>query len=301
MVIENKDLTSPLFLVRTWEALSSCATFSLMTKIESWKLFSNASGATELVESHHEPFKNFCMATWCLFFTLSLLINIISVSHFQSFIPISWKNLTVTVAMLGALMSLCALAFLIVIVDFKKSLPFSVAAVVFAVLTVLAYSSESYILCTQAKELRGYMGSLPGLLKIIQLWGSSQLCPLIQYFLSFSRQWGDGVMCFFLITYVMCALTAVVTVVVILGECTRRCLLPFDKCITGFNVTGVLLYIVFTVTCVADYMDKSYSYPYDKTVNLFIIIFTSVTLLAYTVDTAISVKQLCNRVHSSSH
>ncbi|GLD61064.1 testis-expressed sequence 2 protein-like protein [Lates japonicus] len=160
IVLEAKDFTSPLFLVRTCEVLFSCTTFSLVASLES----------SEFNTSQSHTFRIFCMFTWCFFFTITLLIHILSVIQFHSLIPISWKNLTMTVAALGALMCLSAsVVFPWIVIDHQRVSPRFVAAAVASCLTVLAYTSESYLLRTQAHEQRGYMGSMPGLLKILQL------------------------------------------------------------------------------------------------------------------------------------
>ncbi|XP_019939575.1 myeloid-associated differentiation marker-like [Paralichthys olivaceus] len=298
---DTKDLTSPLFLVRTWEVLSSCATFSLVSSLEYNELNKNTSQGKEFI-----PFNTFCMFTWCFFFILTLLIHIVSALQFHRLIPVSWKNLIVTVAVLGALMSLGACIFLSsIIVDYKMVSPLSVAAVVCSSLTFLAYFSESYILCTQAKEQRGYMGSMPGILKIFQLWGGCQMSPLVHWVLSMPPTlvpqfpWELWVT---IITYAVCTLTCAVTLIVILGDCTGRCLLPFDKCMTGFSLTGVLLYMVSTAICFTEILqlrEPGKSIP-NKGSQLFILqtFVTSVTLLAYTLDTAFSIKLLCDRGHA---
>ncbi|KAK2815629.1 hypothetical protein Q5P01_026096 [Channa striata] len=174
IVLEARDFTSPLFLVRTLEVLTSCTTFSLVASLEPSELSKNVS------IQNSNTFKLFSMFTWCFFFSLTLLIHILSVIQFHSLIPISWKNLTMTVAVLGALMCFSAsLVFPWIVMDHQGITSRSVAAAVAACLTFMAYSSESYILHTQTHDQRGYMGSMPGLLKILQLWGSCQSQSLL--------------------------------------------------------------------------------------------------------------------------
>ncbi|CAB1428336.1 unnamed protein product, partial [Pleuronectes platessa] len=155
------------------------------------------------------------------------------VIQFHNLIPVSWKNLTVTVALSGALMSLSAsIVFPWIVMDHYKEWQRCVAASVVSCLTFLAYSSESYILRTQAQEQRGYMGSMPGLLKIFQLWGGCQMIVLVVEVVcvlpTSEHRWQLWVTS---ITYAICVLTCFATVVVILGDCAGRCLLPFDKCL----------------------------------------------------------------------
>ncbi|XP_028445577.1 myeloid-associated differentiation marker homolog [Perca flavescens] len=295
IVLEAKDFSSPLFLVRTWEILSGCTTFSLAASLESNKNASN-------FQPFH-TFRIFCMFTWCFFFALTLLIHILSIIQFHSLIPISWKNLTVTVAVLGALMCLSAsVVFPWIIMDHQQVSPRPVAAAVASCITFLAYTSESYVLGTQALEQRGYMGSMPGLLKILQLWGGCQMIPLLLETVSVPpnnvHSWQlvvSGV------SYGACVLMSVVILVVILGDFAGRCFLPFDRFLAGFSLMGVLLYMVATVICftkILQLRDQDHS-NLNKSEELVIMetVVASITMLAYSVDLAFAIKLLCDRSH----
>ncbi|XP_036979884.1 myeloid-associated differentiation marker-like [Acanthopagrus latus] len=288
IVLEARDFTSPLFLVRTWEVLSSCTTFSLVASLEHHPV-SNVSLPN--------TFRVFCMFTWCFFFTLTLLIHILSVIQFHSLIPISWKNLTMTVAVLGALMCLSAsVVFPWIIINHQRPSPHSVPAAVASCLTFLAYTSESYVLCSQAHEQRGYMGSMPGLLKILQLWGGCQMVPLFAEAVRNGESWQQWVPGFL---YGVCVLMSLVTMVVILGDFAGQCLLPFDRFLAAFSLIGVLLYMVATVICFTKILQLREKGHLDN-LDLVVIetVVASITLLAYTVDLAFAIKLLCDRNHT---
>ncbi|CAK6969832.1 myeloid-associated differentiation marker-like [Scomber scombrus] len=296
IVLEARDFASPLFFVRTWEVLSSCVTFSLVASLEKSELSSDSDQV-----KHFDTFQVFCMFTWCFFFTLSLLIHILSVIQFHSLIPISWKNLTVTVAVLGALMCVSAsVVFPWIIMDHQTVWPRAVAAAVASFVTFLAYASESYVLRTQAHEQRGYMGSMPGLLKILQLWGGCQMILLIVDTVRNPsvidwQLWVSGV------SYGICLFMSLVILVVILGDFAGRCLLPFDRFLAGFSLIGVLLYMVATVICFTKILQFG-NLPQNvkrsaETVIMETVVAT-ITLLAYTVDLAFSIKLLCDRNHT---
>lgn len=299
IVLEAKDFTSPLFLVRTWEVLSGCITFSLKASLGLSEVNSDPSNL-----DFGKSFKILCMFTWCFFFTLTLLIHILSVIQFHSLIPISWKNLTMTVAVLGALMSLSASVFYPwIIMDHRHLMLHSVAVAVASGLTFLAYTSESYILCTQARDQRGYMGSMPGLLKILQIWGGCQMIPLLvegSHGLSVAVQtwqwWVSGMTCG------ICIFMSLITLVVILGDFAGQCPLPFDRFLAAFSLAGVLLYMMATVICFAKILQhRDFRETIaDKRPELLIMetVVASITLLAYTVDLAFSIKLLCDRSHS---
>lgn len=288
IVLEARDFASPLFIVRTWEVISGCITFSLVASMETKDLSDF---------QHLNIFRVFCMFTWCFFFTLTLLIHILSVIQFHSLIPISWKNLTVTVAVLGALMSFStSVVFPWIIMTHQTVQPRPVAAAVASCVTFLAYVSESYVLRTQAHEQRGYMGSMPGLLKILQLWGGCQMVVLIVHTVKnpdVIRDWQLTVSC---VSYGICLFLSLVILVVILGDFAGRCLLPFDRFLAGFSLIGVLLYMVATVICFTKILQLS-DLNNDADIIMETVVAT-ITLLAYTVDLAFSIKLLCDRNHT---
>uniref|UniRef100_A0AAV2LS05 SMP-LTD domain-containing protein n=1 Tax=Knipowitschia caucasica TaxID=637954 RepID=A0AAV2LS05_KNICA len=55
----------------------------------------------------------------------------------------------------------------------------AIAAATTSCLTFLGYAFESFMLHRQTPDQRGYMGSKPGLLKTVQVWGGCQMIPLI--------------------------------------------------------------------------------------------------------------------------
>ncbi|XP_074539795.1 myeloid-associated differentiation marker homolog [Halichoeres trimaculatus] len=298
IVLEAKDFTSPLFLVRTVEVLSGCTTLSLVASLGDSEFNKNASNPD------FNTFKIFCMFTWCFFFVLSLLIHILSVIQFHSLVPVSWKNLTMTVAVLGMLMYLTATGLYYWIIIYNKTVsPRPVAAAVTSCLTFLAYIAESYVLRTQVHEQRGYMGSLPGILKTIQLWGGCQMVPLVvevvlrpQSGLNIWQIWVTSV------SYGVCVFMSLATLVVIVGDLAGRCLLPFDRFLAGFSLIGVLLYMVATVICFTKILQLRDlgQQVLNESLGLVIMetVVASVTLLAYTVDLAFSIKLLCDRGHA---
>lgn len=293
IVLEARDFTSSLFLVRTWEVLSGCITFSLVASLE---LSHDPANVSQL-----NTFRTLCMFTWCFFFGITLLIHVISVIQFHSLIPISWKNLTLTVAVLGASMSLSACVYFSwIIMNHQNPTVISVAGAVGSFLTLMAYTSESYILCNQASEQRGYMGSKWGLLKILQLWGGCQMIPLLvevdgvlPNVVQGWQRWVSG-MC-----YGVCVLMSLFTLVIILGDLAGRCPLPFKKFLAAFSLIGVLLYMVATVICFTKILQLKEIGQTISSLTLGLVIMetaiASITLLAYTVDLAFSIKLLCDR------
>lgn len=105
------------------------------------------------------------------------------------------------------------------------------------------------------------------------------------------------------ISYSVCAFMTLVTLVVILGDFARRCLLPFDRFLASFSLIGVLFYMAATVICFTRILqrrgtEENVSSPNNFTeLVIFETVVASITLLSYTVDLAFSVKLLCDRGH----
>lgn len=293
IVLEARDFTSSVFLVRTWEVLSGCVTFSLVASLE---ISHEIASFSQL-----NTFRTLCMFTWCFFFGITLLVHVLNVIQFHSLLPISWKNLTLTVAALGALMTLSACVYFSwILMNYQNPTVVSVAGAVCSFLTFMAYTSETYILCNQASEQRGYMGSKWGLLKILQLWGGCQMMPLVvevdhglPNIVQGWQRWVSGV------CYGVCVLMSLVTLVVILGDLAGRCLLPFNKFLGAFSLIGVLLYIVATVICFTKILQLKEIGQTIAPISAGLVItetvIASITLLAYTIDLAFSIKLLCDR------
>ncbi|KAJ8002091.1 hypothetical protein DPEC_G00176200 [Dallia pectoralis] len=298
IVLEPRDLFSSLSLARMCAILFGCLTFSLVASMEESKL----SPLHQMLS-----FRILCMFTWCLFFALTLLIHVVNVIQFHSLVPISWKNLTVSVAALAALMTLSAtLSFPWAVAGHGSVQPCAVAATVSSCLTFAAYVAEAYLIRTQAQDERGYMASVPGLLKVLQLWGGCEMVVLVvEQVQSYLREpvedttamlWVSGTI------YVVCLLMSLATVVVVLGDCAGRCPVPFDRLLVCFSLTGVLFYMVATILCFARVLGgrqqgKSPTEEMKMTWAVVVMetVVASITLLAYTVDLAFSFKLLRDR------
>lgn len=98
------------------------------------------------------------------------------------------------------------------------------------------------------------------------------------------------------VSYGVCILMSLITLVVILGDFAGRCLLPFDRFLAGFSLIGVLLYMLATVICFTKILQLNEN-KNAITQQLVIMetVISSITLLAYTVDLAFSIKLLCDR------
>ncbi|KAL4648009.1 hypothetical protein GN956_G8289 [Arapaima gigas] len=284
---EIKVLTRPLSGVRMCELLTTCLAFSLEASL----------GSESLQQS---PFKHFCTFTWCFFFVLTLLILLVDFIQFQSIIPLSWKNLPITVATLAALMCLTSSVGFgcVVLLDWHDTK--AVATTVCSCLAFVVYSAEVHLIRLQGREQRGYMASTPGLLKVFQVFGGCVMLLLLSehcYKLGTAAlpTWQSRVS---VGMKLLCFLMSLGTVLVMLGDCAGRCPLPFDRLLAGSCLLAVLIYMVVTVLCVTEILEKSITSMNLLDANAIPFIETIIAcliLLTYTVDLAFSVKLLCDR------
>lgn len=275
---EASILASPISLVRIGALLSGCLTFSL--------------GASAEERQSFYIFKAFCMATWCLHFIFTLFIFLVEFIQFQSLVPVSWKNLPVAVSALGTLVYLSTSVGFPWLLNSPNPEKRAIAAIVFSCLTFLAYASETHLIRLQSREQRGYMASPPGLLKVFQVFGGCVMLLLVSYQYQKEKQeswqfWlSVGI-------YIFCFLISLSTVMVVIGDCASRCLLPFDRLLLVFSHLGVLLYMVVTVISFTSILHIQDTGKTFEIVTGSVI--TCLTLIAYTVDLAFSIKLLCDR------
>lgn len=294
-VLEAKDCASPLFLVRMWALLCGCLTFSLVATLESGQFRKTTRG---------EAFWVTCMFTWCFFFILTLLIHVLNAIRFHSLLPVSWKNLTITTAAMGALMTLSAsVLYFWLIMDCQDQCVRSLVAAIASCLTVLAYCSEVWVIRRQSGEQRGYMASLAGCFKIIQCWGGCQTIPLFVVRMAAEAESREEECAWQLWLsvglYNVCLLVSLASIMVILCDCAGRCPFPFHRLLAGFSLLGVLFYMVAVVLCVANVLQlrKRLNIAVNRRLELAVLetVIVCITLLSYTVDFSLSIKQLRER------
>lgn len=286
---ELSTLTTPLSLVRLCALLFSCLTFSLAS-------FSFQDDAPTPDKAENGiTFKRFCMVTWCLFFVLTFLVMLIHFIQFHNLLPLSWKNLTATVAALGALMTFSAsFAFTWTLVNHISATtdPKSIAAAVGSYLTSLAYSEELHLIRSQSDgQQRGYMATVPGLLKVLQVFGGCVALVLLNS-IQYDIKWRTYVS---FITYSVCLLPTVGTVLVMVLDCAARSPVPFDRLLASFSLLGVIMYTINTVVCFSQALEHQNNKEGQKFAIMSETVMSCITLLAYTVDLAFSVKLLCDR------
>ncbi|KAF7711233.1 myeloid-associated differentiation marker homolog [Silurus meridionalis] len=281
---ELSTLTTPLSVARLCALFFSCLTFSLAPSVH-----------YNPQHIYFQTFYSFCMVTWCLFFVLTFLVVVIHFIQFHNLLPLSWKNLTATVATLGALMAFSAFfAFTWILVDqSEKSDPRKIVVAVGSCLTLLAYITELVLIRSQSDgQQRGYMATVPGLLKLLQVFGGCVALVLLCI-----QSYHSWMTCVLAVAYSVCLLLSVATVLVMLMDCAARSPVPFDRVLASFSLLGVIFYTTSTVVCFIRALEHHNDNGSEKC-KVFIMsetVLACITLLAYTVDLAFSIKLLRDR------
>ncbi|KAI4877355.1 hypothetical protein NFI96_005471 [Prochilodus magdalenae] len=276
---ELSTLSTPLSVARFWALLCSCLTFSLAATMDASSRNSNLG-----------TFHTFCMATWCSFFIMTFCIMAVYFVQFHSLLPLSWKNLTATVSALGMLMTMAAtFAFPWTLTGDDQTNPRVVVTTVGSFLTSVGYMVELQLIRTQdGQQQRGYMATVPGLLKVLQVFGCCVALVLLTH-----QNNSQVRIIVSSVVYSLCLAASLGTVLVMVGDCAGRCPVPFDRLLAGFSTLGVLLFMVATVLCITITLEPSDGKELLAPISESVI--AGVTLLAFTVDLAFSVKLLCDR------
>ncbi|KAK3574319.1 hypothetical protein QTP86_004993 [Hemibagrus guttatus] len=170
--------------------------------------------------------------------------------------------------------------------------PKSIAAAVGSYLTSLAYSKELHLIRSQNDgQQRGYMATIPGLLKVLQVFGGCIALVLLNT-IHDKLEWRTNVS---FVTYSVCLLPTIGTVLVMVLDCAARSPVPFDRLLASFSLLGVIMYTINTVICFTRALEQSNSANDYVVVIMSETVMSCITLLAYTVDMAFSVKLLCDR------
>ncbi|CAN0358157.1 unnamed protein product [Lampetra planeri] len=284
VVFNSQAVTSRLGVVRVLQVAFTCVAFSLVAH----------SGG----KAH--SYGDFCMFAWCACFACSLLMLLLELFGQRGCAQISWQNLTVTYAMLAALLLLSASVLHPVYrlreISCGNCEPrtFTIVATVFSCLAFLAYAAEVALTRARPGEVTGYMASVPGLLKVLEAFVACLIFVVLAdrpglYSRYPALQWCLAVYC---ICFVLVAVVILLTVC----QSTGRLCLPFDRFLALCGLVAVLAYVtaavLWPVYCFSDkYGEPRRSSSYcrdvgscDWDMQLAVTVFTYVNLLAYVAD-----------------
>ncbi|XP_073705186.1 myeloid-associated differentiation marker homolog [Garra rufa] len=272
VTLNTQSLTTPIGIIRLFEFALTLITFSLVASI----------GHTTF------SFWAWCMFTWCFCCFVTLLIIILEFTSLNTKVPISWDDFTTAFAMLATLMHLAA-SVIYPTFFVCSTCSIAIAATVMSCICFSLYAAEVGLARAKPGEISGFLSTVPGLLKVLEAFVACIIfiCLNSSFYRFFpGLQWCVAV-------YSICFIVTLLIIILTIGRLLAR--IPFmDKCLTGFNVLAVLLYLTAVVIwpvysfqnnprpqgCVHCYWD-----------NLVVVsCMTCINLIVYIVDTVYSVR-----------
>lgn len=271
--MNTQSVTAPVGIIRLFEFVLTCITFSLVAS----QGHSNSS------------YWAWCMFTWCFCCFMTLLIVILELTNLNAKVPISWEDFTAAFAMLATLMILAAS------VIYPKFFVCStcargIAATVFSCLSFILYAVEVGLTRARPGEISGFLSTVPGLLKVLEAF----VACIIFISLDSSRYSKFPGMQWCVAVYSICFIISLLIILMTICRLLAQCPFPFEKCLTGYNVLAVLMYMTAVVVWpLYSFQDNPRpancnSCSWD---NLVVVSFmTCVNLIVYIVDTVYSVR-----------
>ncbi|XP_065133675.2 myeloid-associated differentiation marker homolog [Paramisgurnus dabryanus] len=273
VTLNIKSLTTPVGIVRIFEFVLTCITFSLVAS-----------------QGHrNSSFWAWCMFTWCFCCFMTLLIIILEFTSLTNKVPISWDDFTAAFAMLATLMVMAAS---VIYPKFYvcSTCAHGIVATVMSCLSFILYAVEVGLTRAKPGEISGFLSTVPGLLKVVEAFVSCIIfISLDSNFYSYfpGLQWCVAV-------YSICFIVSLLIILLTICRLLARCPFPFDKCLTGYNVLAVMMYMTAVV------MWPLYSFrdnPRPTVCNpcywdnlVVVSVMTCINLIVYIVDTVYSVR-----------
>uniref|UniRef100_A0A8B9JFQ8 Myeloid-associated differentiation marker-like protein 2 n=1 Tax=Astyanax mexicanus TaxID=7994 RepID=A0A8B9JFQ8_ASTMX len=237
---------SPLGAVHLTQLALGCAVISLVFHVAGY----NATYGT------------FCIAVWSACFVLSAIVFILDVTRLNSCLPVSWENLTVTLAASATLLYLMT-SILYPAYFVSSECPyndcevrnFRIAVTACSWVTFGAYAAEVFLSRAKAGQQAAYMSTPSGLLKVAQVFVG---CTIFAARTEFSHH-AATIYC----AAVFGGCLAATTLVVALNVCDRIKPLrpPSDRLVALYAFGAVLLYLSAAVVWPVFSFDKKYGTP----------------------------------------
>ncbi|TSL68216.1 Myeloid-associated differentiation marker-like protein 2 [Bagarius yarrelli] len=207
----------------------------------------------------------FCMVAWSICFALSAAIFSLDVTRLHSCLPVSWENLTVTLAALSALLNFTA-SIVYPVYFVRNECPyndcevrnFRIAVTVCSWAAFFSYIAEVCLSRTKPARSPSYMSTSSGLLKVLQAYVG---CAIFITLANGSEFWRHPATVYCVAVFVLCfVVTVLVVVLSVLGRTTFLSL-PLERFVVLYTFAAVLLYVSAAVTWPVFCFDRKYGTP----------------------------------------
>ncbi|XP_056884344.1 myeloid-associated differentiation marker homolog isoform X1 [Takifugu flavidus] len=262
-------MLSQVFWVRLAALLFTCVAFSV------------AAHSANV----HGSIADWCIFCWAFSFTCTLLVLLVELFGLQARIPVSWSNISITVACYAAL--LCLFASFIFVMSFvidqwyADERSFRITSTVFSCLAMVAYICEVILIKAKSGQVAGYMATAPGLLKVGQTVVACIIFILISNAVSYSHhaalEWCMAVYC-------ICFIVSMVVVILCVGEWTGRKSVPFSQFLSAYGLLAFLMYLSAVIVWPIFTFGEKYLRGGDMTTQISVTVLTGINMLLYLAD-----------------
>ncbi|XP_056884351.1 myeloid-associated differentiation marker homolog [Takifugu flavidus] len=233
----------------------------------------------------HGGLADCCIFCWAFSFTCTLLVLLVEQFGLQARIPVSWSNISTTVAGYASLLCLFAffifVYFFIILQWYANERSFRITSTVFSCLAAVAYMYEVILIKGRARQGAGYMATAPGLLKVWQTSVAFLIFILISNPVSYSHhealEWCMAVYC-------ICFIVSMVVVILCVGECTGRKSVPFSQFLFAYSLLAFLMYLSAVIVWPIFTFGEKYLRGGDMTTQISVTVFTGLNMLLYLAD-----------------
>ncbi|KAI4885908.1 hypothetical protein NFI96_006768 [Prochilodus magdalenae] len=244
--LNRAAILSPLGAVRLTQLALGCSVISLVVH----------------TAGYDAPYGTFCMVVWSACFALSVAVFVLDVTRLHSCLPVSWENLTVTLAASATLLYLMA-SVLYPVYFVHPECPyhdcevrnFRVAVTACSWAALVAYGVEVFLSRAKPGRPAPYMATPSGLLKVVQVFLG---CGIFATRSEFSLH-AATIYC----AAVFAVCLAATSLVVALNVSGRAAPVrpPSDRMVTLYAFAAVLLYLSAAVVWPIFCFDKKYGTP----------------------------------------
>uniref|UniRef100_A0A8C1LM05 Myeloid-associated differentiation marker-like protein 2 n=1 Tax=Cyprinus carpio TaxID=7962 RepID=A0A8C1LM05_CYPCA len=211
----------------------------------------------------------FCMAVWTSCFTVSAVVLVLEVTRLQASLPVSWENLTVTLASLATLLSLTASiaypAFFVRANDCPYNncevRNFRIAVSVCSWGACVAYGTEVFLSRAKPGRSGSYMATAPGVLKVAQIFVGCVIFAMLTDGTDFTRH---AATLYCAVAFGVCLSGTVLLVALVVSgrsAALRMLRMPFERLAVIYTFAAVLLYVSAAVLWPVFCFDRKYGAP----------------------------------------
>ncbi|XP_032324753.1 myeloid-associated differentiation marker [Camelus ferus] len=220
-----------LCFFRLMQLLSTCVPFSLMASM----------GTGSVVVG------NWSMFIWGFCFTVTLVILIVEFCHIRDHLPFSWYGfLTIHACYATLFCLLTSILYPTTYIEFFPSGPhrdYAMISTTFSCIALVLYALELLVLWNwyQGKggRIARYMYTTQGLLKLLE---TSLACVIFGFISNTNLYLHQPALVWCGAVYSICFVLSSVAILLNLGKCDNRLLIPLPTFLLGLTMLSILLY-----------------------------------------------------------